>query len=246
MPAYLKIAADLRAQIVAGDFATGAKLPSETNLMRQYAVSRTVAKWAISVLKGEGLVEGRAGSGVYVRESRRLVRYAPGREQRGRLGSTSPFARDADRAGQRPTWEHESRHDVADAQIAVRLGCDPGAPVMRTEYRFLANDEPVQLSTSYELLSLTAGTPVEWPEDGVAVGVVARMDSIDVRIDECVERVTTRLASPAEAESLSLPIRAATVLGIERTYYAAGLPVETADIVLPAGRYELVYRMPVD
>jgi GntR family transcriptional regulator len=55
---------DLRAQIVSGDLSPGAKLPSETKLMHQYDVSRTVAKWAISVLKGEGLVEGRAGSGV--------------------------------------------------------------------------------------------------------------------------------------------------------------------------------------
>jgi GntR family transcriptional regulator len=44
----------------------------------------------------------------------------------------------------------------------------------------------------------------------------------------------------------TLPVRAAFVQVIERTYYAAGTPVEAADIVLPGGRYELVYRVPVD
>ncbi|MEV7986143.1 GntR family transcriptional regulator [Micromonospora sp. NPDC085948] len=245
-PAYLAIAAGLRAEIQSGTLAAGAKLPSETTLMNRFAVSRTVAKWAIAVLKGEGLVEGRAGSGVYVRAARRLTRHAHGRDMRGGPGSTSPFARDAARAGQQATWEHDSRHDLADDLIAVRLGVEPGAPVMRTAYRFLSDGEPIQLSTSYEPLGVTGDTPVEWPEAGAAVGVVARMDAIGVHVDEFEERINSRPASDAEAEALGLPGRPADVYEINRTYYAAGVPVETADIVLPRGRYELVYRIRVD
>ncbi|WP_346534740.1 GntR family transcriptional regulator [Micromonospora sp. DPT] len=244
-PAYLKIAADLRAAIMSGDLPAGAKLPSETALMRQYGISRTVAKWAIAVLKGEGIVEGRAGSGVYVRDTRRLVRHALGRDVRAGKGPTSPFARDAARAGQPGTWEHDSRHDQADERIAARLGVEPGAPVMRTAYRFLAGGEPIQLSTSYEPLATTQGTPVEWPEDGAAVGVVARMDAIGVRVDEVVERVSLRAATAGEVEALQLPART-FVHTIERTYLASSVPVETADIVLPGGRYDLVYRIPID
>ncbi|GAB3951060.1 GntR family transcriptional regulator [Micromonospora vulcania] len=244
-PAYLAIAAELRAQIQSGALPAGAKLPSETKLMQQYEVSRTVAKWAISVLKGEGIVEGRAGSGVYVRAARRLVRHAHGRDLRTAAGPTSPFGRDATRAGQQGSWEHDSRHDLADSQIAVRLGVEPGTPVMRTTYRFLADGEPIQLSTSYEPLGVTGGTSVEWPEAGAAVGVVARMDVIGVHVDEFEERINSRPALEAETEALGLPTRA-DVYEIERTYYAAGKPVETANIVLPRGRYELVYRIRVD
>ncbi|MGC4814047.1 GntR family transcriptional regulator [Micromonospora sp. DT228] len=245
-PAYLAIAAELRAEIQSGTLSAGAKLPSETTLMNQFGVSRTVAKWAIAVLKGEGLVEGRAGSGVYVRAARQLVRHAHGRDMRGGPGPTSPFARDAARAGQQATWEHDSRHDLADDLIAVRLGVEPGAPVMRTAYRFLSDGDPIQLSTSYEPLGVTGGTPVEWPEAGAAVGVVARMDAIGKHVDEFEERINSRPASDAEAEALGLPGRPADVYEISRTYYAAGVPVETADIVLPRGRYELVYRIRVD
>ena len=78
-PAYLRIAGDLRAAILSGALEPGAKLPSETKLMAQYGVSRTVAKWAVSVLKGEGIVEGRRGSGTFVRSVPRLVRHAHGR-----------------------------------------------------------------------------------------------------------------------------------------------------------------------
>jgi DNA-binding GntR family transcriptional regulator len=245
-PAYLLIAGDLRTAILTGALAPGAKLPSETQLMAQYGVSRTVAKWAVSVLKGEGIVEGRRGSGTFVRSVQRLVRHAHGRDQRTSAGPTSPFARDAERGGQRGTWRHRSERVVADADIARRLAIRSGDPVMSTRYVFLTDSEPIQLSHSREPLAVTGGTPVEWPEDGAAVGVVARMDLIGVRIDESVERITARPAIAGEAEELRLPARAPLVFVIERTYYAGGVPVETADITIPGDRYELVYRIPID
>ncbi|WP_213454575.1 GntR family transcriptional regulator [Rhizomonospora bruguierae] len=245
-PAYLRIAADLRERIMAGDLPPGGKLPTEAELRRRYAVSSTVAKWAVSLLKSEGLVEGRRGSGVYVRVVRRITRHAAVRSARGGSGSASPFARDATRAGHSGSCEHESAREAADTRVAVRLAIEPGEPVMRTAYRFLADGEPVQLSTSWEPVALTGGTPVEWPEGGPAVGVVPRMDLIGVRVDEFVERVTARPASPRECQALVLPQRGAHVLLIERTYLAAGRPVETADIVFPGDRYDLVYRLPVD
>jgi DNA-binding GntR family transcriptional regulator len=246
VPAYLRIAGELRARIVAGDLAPGARLPTETAIMAEYGVSRTVAKYAINVLKGEGLVEGRRGSGVYVREVRRLVRESHGRQMRGQPGPTSPFQRDAALMGQRGTWEHRSTHDTAALDIAQRLGIDVGAPVMVTRYRFLAEDQPIQLSVSYEPLALTGGTAVEWPEAGAAVGVVARFDRLGIRIDASTERVTARSARPEEIDALGLPLRGAYVLVIERTYHAGQQAVETADIVFPGDRYELVYRFPVE
>jgi DNA-binding GntR family transcriptional regulator len=245
-PAYLRIAAELRARIIAGDLSPGAKLPSETRLMAEHGVSRTVAKWAIAALKADGLVEGRAGSGVYVRDVRRMVRYGHGRDQRAMPGSTSPFARDAEAAGHAGTWRHESEHVQADEETARRLDVEPSAPVMSTRYVFLADGTPIQLSWSREPLAVTGGTSVEWPEDGAAVGVVARMDAIGVRITASEERITARPPVSTEVAALGLPARAPMVFVIARTYYAGDRPVETADIVIPLDRYELVYRQPID
>ncbi len=245
-PAYLRIAADLRAAILSGALAPGAKLPSETQIMTTHGVSRVVAKMAIGILKSDGLVEGRRGSGVYVREIRRLTRYGHGRNQRAEPGSTSPFARDAARSGHVGGWRHQSEWSQADEDTARRLEINLGDPIMSTRYAFLADGAPIQLSWSREPLSVTAGTDVEWPEDGAAVGVVARMDRIGVRITESVERITARPPTPIEAEQLGLPPRVPMVFVIARTYYATGRPVETADIVIPLDRYELVYRLPID
>lgn len=65
--AYLRIARVLRREIALGRLPPGARLPSETQLMMRHAVARSVAKWAIALLKADGRVEERPGSGFYVR-----------------------------------------------------------------------------------------------------------------------------------------------------------------------------------
>lgn len=241
---YAEIADDLASRISSGEYPPGSELPSYRQIADLYDVSYSTAHAAMRELRTRGLTEGQKGRGVYVREIRRLTRHAHGRNMRSIGGS--PFARDAATAELAAAWEHQSTRAEADARIAARLGVEPGDSVMRTAYRYLADGEPIQLATSWEPLAVTAGTPVEWPEDGAAVGVVARFDHIGVRIDEFTEHVTARPAAASEVDRLALPTRGAFVLVIERTYYAAGRPVETADIVFPGDRYELVYRVPVD
>lgn len=68
---------DLREQIVGGRMKEGDRLPSESQLVRKYGVSRPTAARALRDLQTAGHVERRAGSGTYVR-SRNPVE-APGR-----------------------------------------------------------------------------------------------------------------------------------------------------------------------
>lgn len=68
--AYLsdQVADAMAAEIRAGRLAAGDKLPTEAALVKQFSVSRTVVREALSRLKSLGLVESQQGSGVYVRE----------------------------------------------------------------------------------------------------------------------------------------------------------------------------------
>ncbi|MFI6228495.1 GntR family transcriptional regulator [Micromonospora echinospora] len=246
-PSYQRVVDDLRSRILAGELAPGDKLPTERELQQRWGFSTTVVKNALALLRSEGLIEGRRGSGNYVRDRTRLVRRAHSRDMRNRLGSTSPFARDSEAAGKRPNWEADSRKIPAPPQVAARLGIPPGDPVMHTRYRYLADDAPIQLADSYEPLAVTGGTRVEHPERGPVVGVVARMDFIGVTIDRFTEEVTTRPALPEEVDALALDRRGGRwVIAVERTYYAGRTAVETADIVFPGDRYRLVYEVPVD
>ncbi|SNR49421.1 GntR family transcriptional regulator [Haloechinothrix alba] len=245
-PAYLQIAADYRGKILDGSLAPGAKLPSESRLMSDYGVSRMVVKMALNVLRNEGLILGHQGKGSFVKESRRVVRDSTGRYSRHKPHSSSPFTNDAAQSSQRGDREYASKKVPATEDLAVRLGIEPDAELMQTDYRYFADGAVIQVARSWEPLAITGGTSIELPEESPAVGVIARMDLIDQRVDEVVERVHARPARPDETERLELPAQSVYVLAIERTHYVGDQPVETCDITFPGDRYELTYRIPVD
>lgn len=243
-PAYLRVAGDLRKKIVDGRLPPHTRLPSQARIREEYGVSDTVALEARKVLMAEGLVEGRSGSGTYVRERpvpRRVAR-SGFRPERG----ATPFRQEQADAGVRGTWESSSEQTDACAAVAGRLGIESGDRVMRTKYLFREAGEPVMLSTSWEPLALTGRTPVMLPEEGPlgGMGVVERMRAIDVIVDNVTEEVGAR---PGLAEELVLlgGVPGHVVLVIQRTYFASGRPVETADVVIPADRYRAAYHLPV-
>nr|WSZ98271.1 GntR family transcriptional regulator [Streptomyces sp. NBC_00857] len=243
-PAYLRVAGDLREQIVNGALPPHTRLPSQARIREQYGVSDTVALEARKVLMAEGLVEGRSGSGTYVRERpvpRRIARsgYRP-------PSGSSPFRQEQAETGTRGTWESRSEQDDAAPEIAARLGITPGDRVMRTHYVFREGGEPMMLSTSWEPLALTGRTPVMLPEEGPlgGCGVVERMAAIDIVVDNVLEEVGARPGLAEELMALG-GVPGHVVMVLERTYYASGRAVETADVVVPADRYRIAYHLSV-
>ncbi|MET8508589.1 GntR family transcriptional regulator [Streptomyces sp. NPDC004787] len=243
-PAYLRVASDLREKIANGSLPPHTRLPSQARIREEYGVSDTVALEARKVLMAEGLVEGRSGSGTYVRERpvpRRIARsgYRP-------AGGASPFRQEHADEGARGTWESTSEQEPASAEVAARLGIEPGERVMRTRYVFRDGGEPMMLSTSWEPLAVTGRSPVMLPEEGPlgGCGVVERMAAIDVVVDNVVEEVGARPGLAEELLTLG-GVPGHVVMVIERTYYASGRAVETADVVVPADRYKVAYHLPV-
>ncbi|WP_149184225.1 GntR family transcriptional regulator [Streptomyces sp. TRM49041] len=244
-PAYLRVASDLRKKIVNGSLPPHTRLPSQARIREEYGVSDTVALEARKVLMAEGLVEGRSGSGTYVRERpvpRRIARsgYRPVN------GSVNPFRQEQADDGARGTWESRSEQESASGPIAARLGVTPGDPVMRTRYVFRDAGEAMMLSTSWEPLAVTGRTPVMLPEEGPlgGCGVVERMAAIDVVVDNVLEEVGARPGLAEELLALG-GVPGHVVMVVERTYFASGRAVETADVVVPADRYRVAYHLPV-
>lgn len=146
--------------------------------------------------------------------------------------------------GRRSEWDHTTRTTTATQAIAERLGIEPEDQVVRTTYTYLADETPMMLSTSYEPLALTGGTPIEHPESGPITGVVPRMDSIGLHITHVTEDVTARAPRPYEGEALRMA-PGVPVIEIVRTYYVEDRAVETCDIVIAADRYALSYTIPI-
>ena len=245
-PPYLRIADALRQRIADGEWSPGDRLPSRAQLATHYGVGDNVVRRAQELLISQGLLEGRAGSGTYVAEPRQRVRMVRSHSRESRGGS--PFRGDMTSLGKTGTWEHHTEAKVpAPANIAARLGLTHGDLCVRTTYEFLADNKPVQLSTSWEPYNLTAGTVIVLPEGGpyAGRGVVERMRAIGIQISHAVEQPEPGQATTQEAQLLGIP-RGALVTRITRTYYADdGRPVETADIVIPATHCEIVYEVSV-
>jgi GntR family transcriptional regulator len=239
-PPYLVIAEALRADIANG-LEPGTKLPSNSTLGKRFGVAQSVAGRAYAVLVEEGLVVSRHGAGHYVRSAQSAEVLV--RRHRPR-SSDSPFAQGAAEQGAVGSWQHDSTTARATPDVAARLGLDEGAPVMRTEYIYLANETPVQLATSWEPLSVTGESLVVLPENGpfAGVGVAARMRVIDIEVGTPVERVRARRVTQAEATRLQCSA-GEPVMVIERTYYdqKSGRAVETADITLLGSRWVAEY-----
>ena len=126
-PAYLRVAGDLRKKIVDGALPPHTRLPSQARIRQEYGVSDTVALEARKVLMAEGLVEGRSGSGTYVRERpvpRRIARSG----YRPEHGAT-PFRQEQADVEACGTWESYSRQTEASGGNAERVGIPPRGPL---------------------------------------------------------------------------------------------------------------------
>ncbi|WP_371499369.1 GntR family transcriptional regulator [Kitasatospora sp. NBC_00374] len=248
-PPYLRIADDLRHRVAGGEWRVGERLPSRAQLALSYRVGANVLQRAQELLIVEGVLEGRAGSGTYVRvpaERRPMVRS----RLRGDDGRTArpPLRPGLDERTPAGTWDaHSFARTPAPPRIAVRLGIEPGDPTVRTCYEFLTDGRPVQTAESWEPMAVTGGTPVLLPELGPLAGrgVVERMASIGIVVDRVVERPRPARATQEQAHLLGISAGDLVTL-IERTSYDPdGRAVETADLVVPDSRWEIVYELPV-
>lgn len=241
-PAYRQVADELRRRIADGVYGPGALLPSESGLIEEFAISRTTARQAFAVLRGEGLVDAIVGRGVYVRE----------RRPRHRRPSDA-YLPPADRAGEtRSTYEVDDppaekasvRTLPAEAEVARRLAVAEGEPVLERRWRSTSGSEPPVWSVSWVPARLIQDAPASDEREPEPSGTLALLAAAGVRVTEVTEDVVVRAPTPQETEQLRLRT-GESVIEVARTMLAGDQPVETADIVLAGDRYLLSYRIPL-
>lgn len=237
-PAYERVTDELRDAILNEEL-TG-RLPSLAGLATRYGVTTDVARRAVEVLRGEGLLVTRQGSGTYVRLFQRITRSSPGRLARAHWGAGKAI-QDAD-TGIRPrTVDVVVGETPAPAYVADAFGIAPGDPVLTRSRRFVVDARPVQLAMSYLPLDF-ADTRLAYTDIG-AGGTYARLDELGFGPARFTERLVARAPLPDEVERLELGSSAgAIVVEIVRyAYTEAGRCVEVNRMVLDASAYTLEY-----
>jgi len=154
------------------------------------------------------------------------------------------FTTDAHTGGWTSRVEVEVRVEPAPDAVAEALKIQPGTEVLVRARVMYADDEPVQLATSYLPRDLTRGTPIEGKDTGPG-GIYARLEEAGHHLDQFVEIVRTGLATETEATALGVAV-GATFLRIHRTAHTTDHVVETNHLTAIADRFELEYRLPTD
>jgi GntR family transcriptional regulator len=216
-------------------------------LSATYGVSDIVVRQAISVLRGEGLVETRRGGGTVVRVHPPVRRVAMDRYRLETGELTAPatsFTHD-----QRIGW-NDYRLDKAyarvqaDAELASLFGLAPGTPLLRRRFVFYARGDPQQISINYLPWELVVDTPVADPErEPWPGGTPAQLAFLGHPATRVEEAVRSRMPTPQETETLRIA-GGIPVFTITRRMLSGAKVLEVCrDIIIPADRVVLDYAI---
>lgn len=245
-PAYRQIADHLREGIGRGEYSPGGQLPSERSLMDTYGAARGTVRQAIQQLRSEGLIEIEHGRGAFVRSHPPARRLSSDRfSRKHRKAGKAAFLVEAESEGSTPSVEvlHVGPAK-ADAEVAARLGVRPGEKVLVRRRRYLADDRPMELATSYLPWSLVAGTRIVEENPGPG-GIYARLEEAGHELRRMTEEVSARMPSPEEIRALRLPPGVPVINLVRSASDGGGRVLEVCDTVMAADRYVLEYDLPV-
>jgi GntR family transcriptional regulator len=139
------LATDIRSRIIAGEWARGARVPSETELAASYQVSRVTVRTALKALEAQGLVDIRHGAGTFVADHGVAIR--AGLQE---LGSITATIREL---GHEPgmEWRTLMVHPATEDESS-HLDIPVGSDVLYFERAILSDGEVVAFS--YDVLRL--------------------------------------------------------------------------------------------
>ncbi|MFE2186136.1 GntR family transcriptional regulator [Streptomyces sp. NPDC059455] len=242
---FRQIADALREAIDKGRFREGDKLPSETELVDHFGVSRMTVRNALSLLQQEGLAVSEHGKGVFVRPRPPVRRLASDRfARRHRDQGKAAFTVEAEAAGSRPEVDNlEVKEERPSQDISARLGSP--RKVLARRRRYLLDGRPVEFATSYLPLDLARNTPIAQPNPGPG-GIYARLEEMGHRLDHFDEEIRARMPSPAEVRSLQLASGVPVIHLVRTAYDSEGRAVEVCDTVMAADAYVLAYQLPAN
>ncbi len=242
-PLSLQLADVLRAEIQEGTRRPGSQLPTESEIQRDYGVSRTTIRAALSTLVAEGLVVTRKGFGSYVRDRPPLRRVSSTHRHASHRASGKPeFDTEAIAQGQVPSRRMMmTGRGPVPSDIAGWLGCQAGEEAMIRQRLQLLDDVPAVISTSYYPLWVAEGTRLESP-DALPEGPDNLIEQLGYRFARGVELLRARMPTPQEVWLLELEPGVPVVRLLHVDYDPEGRALQVADDLYAADQHEFAFE----
>jgi GntR family transcriptional regulator len=243
-PKAQRIAAEIRALIMSGEWEPNDQIPTTSDLVEAHKASNMTVQRALDILKGEGLLEGRSGSGVFVRAQAPQTISPASLMAPSENGEPYRWITEAAARGQRGA---NKILDVSEAAVPKRvaraLGIEHGrVAVLRTRIGLL-DDEPAELVHSYYPVELARGTRLA-DRRKIPGGSPTLLADMGYPQRGQVDEVSTRPATTQEYELLELP-GDVPVLEVFRVVYSDDQrPIEVTVLVKPGHLYKMGYHLP--
>ncbi|WP_426509498.1 GntR family transcriptional regulator [Dactylosporangium sp. McL0621] len=226
---YVTIVNTVQARIEDGTYPPGAKLPSETELMEEFGISRPIAVRAFELLREGGWIYARQGKGRFSLGKPPAPREVPQHVMALLSGEVDGRVRVLD-AGEEP----------APSRAAWALGVDEGTPVVARRWLVQVDGVgPVELGTAFVPLDVAAGTDVAVLRPlraGLAQHLATRRG---VELDHATQRISARAATAEESRLLEVGRRECMLTALLAIFDRQQRPVLALDVVLPPSRQEL-------
>ena len=219
----------IEADIAAGAFLPGARLPTEAELAARFAVNRHTIRRAMEEVEGRGLIRIEQGRGSFVAED--VLDY--------RLGPRTRFSENIRRQNREPEGRLLRVAEMAaDATLAEALGIRRGRAVIVAERVALADGRPVVIGTHHFPAARFRQLPALLAVNPSISAALAACGVPDYR--RLVTRITARLPTAEEAvllqQSRARPILVAEAVNID----PSGTVVDVTFGRYAAGRVQLV------
>jgi GntR family transcriptional regulator len=229
-----QIAAALREQIVSGELAPGAKLPTERALTAEWGVAPQTIRQALAILKNEGLIISKVGSGVFVRIAPPLIRLGAERFSRAkRTAGKAAQQSEAEAAGRTFRQEVLGLGEVEASDVVSRwLGVERGTLVFRRYRREYVDEQITHVSASHYRPEVVAGTAITQTSTGPG-GSYARLEEAGHRLTRFHQEFVARMPTPDEIRLLQLP-SGTPVMDVLRVAYSEDGPIEVYTAVVNA------------
>ena len=245
-PQQVRIADDLRNQIRRSELAPGDKLPTLHVLAKRYDVSVMVARRSMDLLRQEGLLTSKKGSGTYVREPKRTRRYGLQRYSRSVWGGPGPqgvLQAEGSEQGQKVEQESEVVQVPAPGFVVERLPGVSEGDLVHVRKRVTKLDGTInQTVDSYFSMATAARAPGILAGEGPG-GHISDIDKIST-VQEIQEEISARMPTGPEAGRLRIP-QGTPVLEVIRTYHTEDGPLDVAHFLIRADMAVFDYRFPI-
>jgi GntR family transcriptional regulator len=230
IPRYLLIYEQLKRQLEEHEYSVGSFLPPEPELCKIFGVSRTTVRAAIEMLIDEGFLFVKRGKGTEVLDFKATQK----------LQFITSFSETLKEQGFTVSYRRVAVSSVpASASLAVDLRLEAGDRIVLVHRIALANGKPIAIMSNYLLPEIVPGIE---EKVGKIQSLYAFLESeYGVVIDSATDFISAKAATGEEASLLEIA-EDSPLLVVRRVTSAGARPIEKAELLIVAGKYEYSVR----